>query len=189
MADEYPGHICVHRIESNGMILLGDLVLDIYEQVPMACHVSTIVRLKLALGVVKQAWLWQSISTKVRKQGSKCLYWYASWLRSRVNLYFHHHGTWLPWHPDGHICDYLRPIVWVSICVQPLTGLTLSIGALRQSKKTCYMYLLLLTPFLKGLGLIHCLLLYLSLNRNGPSLSGTLVPHEDNVTSIAALGV
>ena len=37
--------------------------------------------------------------------------------------------------------------------------------------------------------LSHCLLLYLSLNRNGPSPPGTLVPHEDNVAPIAALGV
>ena len=55
MADEDPGHICVHHVESNGMILLGYLVLDIYEQVPIACHVSTIVGLELALSVVKQA--------------------------------------------------------------------------------------------------------------------------------------
>ena len=73
MADEDPGHIYVHHIESNGMILLGDLVLDIYEQVPLTCHVSTVVGLKLALGVVKQSWLWQSIPTEVRKQGFKCL--------------------------------------------------------------------------------------------------------------------
>ena len=58
MADEDPGYFCVHHVESNGMILLGDLVLDIYEQVPVACHVSTIVGLKLTLCVVKQAWLW-----------------------------------------------------------------------------------------------------------------------------------
>ena len=63
MADEDPGHFCVHHVESNGMILLGDLVPDIYEQVPVACHVSTIVGLELALGVVKQAQPWQSIPT------------------------------------------------------------------------------------------------------------------------------
>ena len=37
----------------------------------------------------------------------------------------HQHGTWLAWHPDGHICYYLRPMVWVCVCVQPLAGLLL----------------------------------------------------------------
>ena len=52
MADQYPWHIGVHHVESNGMILLGDLVFDIYQQVPIACHVSTIVGLELVVGVV-----------------------------------------------------------------------------------------------------------------------------------------
>ena len=52
MADQYPWHVCVHHVESNGMILLGDLVLDIYQEVPIACRVSTIVGLELVLGVV-----------------------------------------------------------------------------------------------------------------------------------------
>ena len=63
MADEDPWHICVHHVESNGMILLEDLVFDIYEQVSIACHVSTIVGLELALGVVKQSWLRKAIPT------------------------------------------------------------------------------------------------------------------------------
>ena len=52
MADQYPWHICVHHVESNGMILLGDLVPDIYQEMPIARHVSTIVGLELFLGVV-----------------------------------------------------------------------------------------------------------------------------------------
>ena len=52
MADLYPWHICVYHIESNGMILLGDLVFDIYQEMPIARHVSTIVGLELILGVV-----------------------------------------------------------------------------------------------------------------------------------------
>ena len=52
MAYEDPGHIGVHHVESYGMILLGDPVLDIYQEVPIACHVSTIVGLELVLGVV-----------------------------------------------------------------------------------------------------------------------------------------
>ena len=63
MADEYPWHVGVHHVESYGMILLGDLVFDIYEQVPVACHVSTIVGLELVVGVVQQAFLRQSIPT------------------------------------------------------------------------------------------------------------------------------
>ena len=50
MADEYPWHICVHHVESNGMILLGDLVLDIYQEMPIAHHVFTVVWLELILG-------------------------------------------------------------------------------------------------------------------------------------------
>ena len=34
MADQYPWHVCVHHVESNGMILLGDLVFDIYQEMP-----------------------------------------------------------------------------------------------------------------------------------------------------------
>ena len=52
MAYEYPWHVCVHHIESYGMILLGDPVLDIYQEVPIARHVSTIVGLELVQGVV-----------------------------------------------------------------------------------------------------------------------------------------
>ena len=63
MADQYPLYICVHHVESNGMILLGDLVFDIYQEVPIARHISTIVGLELVLGVVLEALLWQSIPT------------------------------------------------------------------------------------------------------------------------------
>ena len=52
MADQYPWHICIHHVESNGMILLGDLVLDIYQEMPIARHVSIILGLELILGVV-----------------------------------------------------------------------------------------------------------------------------------------
>ena len=52
MADQYPWHVCVHHVESDGMILFGDLVLDIYQDMPIARHVSTIVGLELVLGVV-----------------------------------------------------------------------------------------------------------------------------------------
>ena len=40
-------HVCVHHVESNGMILLGDLVLDIYQKMPIArpclhhCRIET----------------------------------------------------------------------------------------------------------------------------------------------------
>ena len=52
MADQYPWHICVHHVESYRMVLLCDLVLDIYQDVPIARHVSTIVGLELVLSVV-----------------------------------------------------------------------------------------------------------------------------------------
>ena len=52
MADQYPWHIGVHHVESNGMVLLGDLVFDIYQDMPIARHVPTIVGLELVLGVV-----------------------------------------------------------------------------------------------------------------------------------------
>ena len=52
MADQYPWYVCVHHVESNGMILLGDLVFDIYQEMPIARHVSTIVGLELILGII-----------------------------------------------------------------------------------------------------------------------------------------
>ena len=54
--------------------------------------------------------------------------WNAAWLHLRINFNLHHHGTSFTWHPDGDICYDLRPIVWVSVSVQPF-WLTLSIGA------------------------------------------------------------
>ena len=54
---------------------------------------------------------------------------------STLNL--HHHGTSFTWHSDGHVCDDLRPIVWICVSIQPLQGLTLSIGALRHFTMNC----------------------------------------------------
>ena len=137
MADQYPWHVCVHHVESYGMILLGDLVFDIYEQVPVACHVSTIVGLELVVGVVQQAFPWQSIPTQVRKQSLEFMQWNAARLRPRINFNLHHHGTSFTWHPDGHVCDDLRPIVWICVSIQPLRGLILSIGALSHLTMNC----------------------------------------------------
>ena len=53
--------------------------------------------------------------------------WNAAGLRPRINFNLHHHGTSFTWHSDGHICDDLRPIVWICVSIQPLRGLTLSI--------------------------------------------------------------
>ena len=61
MADEDSRHVCTHHIESNGMILLGDLVLDIYQQVPIARHVSPVVGLELIQCVVQEAFPWLAI--------------------------------------------------------------------------------------------------------------------------------
>ena len=63
--------------------------------------------------------------------------WNAARLRPRINFNLHHHGTSFTWHPDGDICNDLRPIVWVSVSIQPLQGLTLSIGALRHFTLNC----------------------------------------------------
>ena len=52
MADEYPWHVCVHHVESDRMVLLCDLVSDIYQEMPIAHHVCTIVGLEFILGVV-----------------------------------------------------------------------------------------------------------------------------------------
>ena len=41
------------------------------------------------------------------------------------------------WHPDGHVCDDLRSIVWICVSIQPLRGLTLSIGALSHLTMDC----------------------------------------------------
>ena len=73
--------------------------------------------------------------------------WNAARLRPRINFNLHHHGTSFTWHSDGYICNDLRPIVWVSVSIQPLYGLTLGIGALRhftmhcKARKTCCTYL------------------------------------------------
>ena len=80
--------------------------------------------------------------------------WNAARLRPRINFNLHHHGTSFAWHSDGHVCDDLRPIVWICVSIQPLRGLTLSVGCFEtfyyqlQSKKTCCTYLPL--PVLKG---------------------------------------
>ena len=63
--------------------------------------------------------------------------WNAAWLCPRINFNLHHHGTSFTWHPDGDICNDLRPIVWVSISIQPLQGLTLGIGVLRHFTVNC----------------------------------------------------
>ena len=63
--------------------------------------------------------------------------WNAAWLCPRINFNLHHHGASLTWHPDGDICNDLRPIVWVSVSIQPLQGLTLSFGALRHFTMNC----------------------------------------------------
>ena len=73
--------------------------------------------------------------------------WNAARLRPRINFNLHHHGTSFTWHPDGYICNDLRPIVWVSVSIQILRGLTLGIGALRhftmncKARKPCCTYL------------------------------------------------
>ena len=63
--------------------------------------------------------------------------WNAARLRPRINFNLHHHSTSFTWHSDGHICDDLRPIVWICVSIQPLRGLTLSIGALRHFTMNC----------------------------------------------------
>ena len=63
--------------------------------------------------------------------------WNAARLCPRINFNLHHHGTSFTWHPDGYICNDLRPIVWVSVSIQPLHGLTLSVGALRHFTVNC----------------------------------------------------
>ena len=63
--------------------------------------------------------------------------WNAARLRPRINFNLHHHGTSFTWHSDGHICDDLRPIVWICVSIQPLRGLTLSIGALSHFTMNC----------------------------------------------------
>ena len=40
MADQDVRHVCVHHVESYGMILLGDLVLDLYLQMAIAIKVT-----------------------------------------------------------------------------------------------------------------------------------------------------
>ena len=66
------------------------------------------------------------------------------------------------WHPDCDVCYDLRPIVWVSVCVQHIHGLTLKVGALSQFAIDCIArkpvvctFFFFKIPFLKGLGLIH----------------------------------
>ena len=63
--------------------------------------------------------------------------WNAAWLRPWINFNLDHHGTSFTWHPDGDISNDLRPIVWVSVSIKPLQGLTLSIGALRHFTMNC----------------------------------------------------
>ena len=63
--------------------------------------------------------------------------WHAARLRPGINFNLHHHGTSFTWHPDGHVCDDLRPIVWICVSIQPLRGLTLSVGALRHFTMNC----------------------------------------------------
>ena len=63
--------------------------------------------------------------------------WDAARLRPWINFNLHHHGTSFTWHPDGDICNDLRPIIWVGVSIQPLHGLTLSVGALRHFTMNC----------------------------------------------------
>ena len=54
--------------------------------------------------------------------------WNAARLRPRINFNLHHHGASFTRHPDGDICNDLRPIVWVSVSIQPLCkGLLLAL--------------------------------------------------------------
>ena len=153
MADQYPWHVCVHHVESYGMILLGDLVFDIYEQVPVACHVSTIVGLELVVGVVNKPSL-AIHPTQVRKQSLEFMQWNAARLRPRINLTSIIMVPALPgilMVTSVMISDLSSGSVSV---IQPLRGLTLSIGALShftmncKARKTCCTYLPL--PVLKG---------------------------------------
>ena len=63
--------------------------------------------------------------------------WNTAGLRPWINFNLHHHGTSFTWHPDGYICYDLRPSVWVSVSIQPLCGLTLSVGALSHFTMNC----------------------------------------------------
>ena len=61
----------------------------------------------------------------------------AARLHPRINFNLHHYGTSFTWHPDGDICNDFRSIVWVIVIIQPLQGLTLSVGALKHFTMHC----------------------------------------------------
>ena len=63
--------------------------------------------------------------------------WNTAGLCPWINFNLHHHGASFTWQPDGYICNDLRPIVWVSVSIQSLHGLTLGIGALSHFTMNC----------------------------------------------------